>query len=271
MDTGWHAGEDPVVGVVDREDAPSDAAEASARLETDALEGALAGDVTVVRGGLEDVLAADPSVLVAAGEGTLSGAARAGVDAPVLPVGSLAGIESVDRVQLSAALAAALEGHAVRHAHPVLAVALESETEADASDLEGCDRALFDVTLVTDEPARISEYGVHSRGETVATFRADGVVAATPAGSHGYASAVDAPNLSAAVDALAVAPIGPFVTQTRRWVLPDDDLSMTVEREEGDVALVVDGRSVGSVTVESLVSVSVVDTLETLSVPSERL
>ncbi len=271
MDTAWRAGEDPVVGVVDRDEAASAAVDVGARLETDALEAALAGDATVVGGDLEDVLAAEPTVLVAAGEATLSAAARAGVDVPVLPVGPVDGIESAHRDRLPAVLAAAIEGHAVRRTHPVLGVDIESAAESGADGLEGRERALFDVTLVTDEPARISEYGVHSRGETVATFRADGVVAATPAGSHGYASTVDAPQLSSAVDAVAVAPIGPFVTQTRQWVLPDDDLAVTVEREEGDVALVVDGHSVGTVSLDSTVTVAAVGTLEALSVPAERL
>ncbi|WP_408958996.1 NAD(+)/NADH kinase [Natrinema sp. 74] len=269
MDTAWHAGEDPVVGVIDREGTPNDADETDAHLEIDALESAFAGDATITGVDLEDALTADPSLLVAAGEATLSAAARAGVDVPVLPVGSIAGIESVDPDRVPDALAAVLEDRAVRRTHPVLNVDLECASESDG--LESSERALYDVTLVTDEPARISEYGVHSRGETVATFRADGVVAATPAGSHGYASTVDAPHLSGAVDAVAVAPIGPFVTQTRRWVLPDDGLSVTVERDESDVALVVDDRSVGTVTVGSRVHVSAVDTLETVSVPAERL
>ncbi|MFC6767264.1 NAD(+)/NADH kinase, partial [Natrinema soli] len=67
-----------------------------------------------------------------------------------------------------------------------------------------------------------------------------------------------------------VAPIGAFVTQTRRWVLPSDDLAFTVEREESDVTLVVDGRAVGTVSVDSRVAVSLAGTLSTLIVPDDR-
>jgi NAD+ kinase len=250
---------DTVVGVVDRE---GDAVEIGRPEPSRA-------DATLVGGGLEDVLAADPSVLVAVGETALSAVARAGVDIPVLPVGSIAGIESVDCDRLPAALGTVLDGGAVRRSRPVLGVGVASGrgTARDEGGLDDRERALFDVMLVTDEPARISEYGVHSRSESVATFRADGVVAATPAGSHGYASAVDAPFLSRAVGAVAVAPIAPFVTRTRRWVLPDDDLGLTVERNESAVTLVVDGRSVGTVTVDDRVSVAVAGTLTTLVVP----
>lgn len=269
MYAAWSADEDPVVGVVDRE------ADGSAVVAVDdTLESVLAdAGGTAVDGGLEDVLSAEPSMLIAAGEETLSAVARAGVDTPVLPVGSVSGIESVDRDRLPDALEAVLDGRAVRRTRSVLGVSLESEPAdgGESSETPVHERALFDVTLITDEPARISEYGVRSRDRAVATFRADGVVAATPAGSHGYASAVDAPHLSAAVDALAVAPIGPFVTQTRQWVLPNDGLAFTVEREDCAVTLVVDGRSVGTVTIDSQVDVSLAGTLPTLVVPDGQL
>ncbi|MBZ6496194.1 NAD(+)/NADH kinase [Natrinema longum] len=267
MDGAWSADSSPVVGVVDPEDAASDAIGIGEALETAVVD---AGG-TISSGVLEDVLAADPSVLVTAGERTLSAIARAGVDSPVLPIGPVSGIESIDRDRLPDALAAVLDGDSIRRSHPVLDVVLESTRDGEPATIVGRERALFDVTLITDEPARISEYGVRSRGEPVATFRADGVVVATPAGSHGYASAVDTPQLSPAIDAVAVAPIGPFVTQTRRWVLPNDESTFTVEREEGDVTLVVDGRSTGMVTPESRVVVAADGTLSTLCVPDERL
>ncbi|WP_226005692.1 NAD(+)/NADH kinase [Natrinema salinisoli] len=265
MDAAWNAGDSPVVGVVDHEATASDASEIGDSLESTVTDG------TITSGDFEDVLAAEPSILVAVGESTLSAAARAGVDVPVLPVGSIPGIDGVDRDDAPAALEAALAGRAVRRERSVLGVSLEADGDTDSAEAATRVRALFDVTLITDEPARISEYGVRDRGRSVATFRADGVVTATPAGSHGYASAVDAPHLSRAVDAVAVSPIGPFVTQTRQWVLPTDDLTFTVERNEGDVTLVVDGRPVGTVTVDSRVSVSLAGTLATLIVPDERL
>jgi NAD+ kinase len=265
MDAAWNAGDSPVVGVVGHEATESDASELGDSLESTVT------DVRVTSGDLEDVLAAEPSILVGVGEATLSTLARAGVDAPVLPVGSIPGIDGVEHSDVPAALEAVLADRAVRRERSVLGVTLESDGGADSADAATRARALFDVTLITDEPARISEYAVEDRGQSVATFRADGVVTATPAGSHGYSSAVDAPHLSRAVDAVAVSPIGPFVTQTRRWVLPTDDLTFTVERDEGDVTLVVDGRSVGTVTVDSRVSVSPAGTLSTLIVPDEGL
>ncbi|WP_339104368.1 NAD(+)/NADH kinase [Haloterrigena salinisoli] len=327
MDAAWSVDEQPVVGIVDANADTGSRADADGESLADALQPTVAArDATAVSGDVDAVLAATPSVLVAAGDDGLSAIARAGADVPVLPVGDVTGIDAVDRTRVPAALEAVLAGEATVDRHAVLdlevdapgggsgaagydgvdidvdvdgdAVSAGTGSEADGTDSDASsggtedsagdsgpadgggdaetgetvrDRALFDVALVTDEPARISEYGVSSRGDSIATFRADGVVVATAAGSHGYAGTVDAPHLSEAVGAVAVAPVAPFVTDTRRWVLPDDRLELTVERDEGPIALVADGRRVTSVGVDARISVSVDDSLETLSVSDGAL
>ncbi|ELY47149.1 NAD(+)/NADH kinase [Natronorubrum bangense] len=266
MDAVWFEAEQPVVGIVDEacSDTSDDAGTRPIHVD-DALEAVFADDdATIARGTLEDVLAAEPSLVVAAGESTLSAIARADPDVPVLPVGDIVGLETVERDALLDALTVALAGNATIHRRAVLGVDVdETSRDGDGSPV----RALFDVALVTDEPARISEYSVSSRGKSVATFRADGVVVATPAGSHGYASAVDAPHLSSAVDAVAVTPIAPFVMQTRQWVLPEDDLTLTVKRNDTAVRLVVDDRPAETVPVDATVTIAVDGALSTLSVP----
>ncbi|WP_246999788.1 NAD(+)/NADH kinase [Halosolutus gelatinilyticus] len=258
----WLAGDDPIVGIVDAEtDATGPQSGGEGVEAVEAIAAALDDrEAELVTGAAEDVLSARPSLLVTIGERALTTIARTEPDVPVLPAGTVPGIEAVDRTDLDAAIAAALDGEAIERPRPVLGVELASRS-ATARD-----RALFDVTLVTAEPARISEYAITSRDDPIARFRADGVVVATAAGSHGYARAVDAPQLSPAVDAVAVSPIAPFVTDTRRWVLPDDDVVLTVERDEGDVRLLADDRAVGTVAADASVSVGVDGTLSTLVV-----
>ncbi|ELY61071.1 NAD(+)/NADH kinase [Natronolimnohabitans innermongolicus] len=275
MDAAWSDAEEPLVGIVtDDESSPT-----ITTREADALESTLrAHDARSVRGSRSDVLAADPSLLVAGGEPALSALARAGPDAPVLPVGDVDGIETVRADRAPAALESllAIEGRSdcnfVRH--PILGLEIERGGGSDAGDSnpergdsDDAYRALFDVTLVTDQPARISEFAVASRGEPVETVRADGIVAATPAGSHGYASAISGPQLSTAVDAVVVAPIAPFVTNASRWVLPDESLSLSVERDECEIAVVADDRLLETVGLGSRVSLDVDGTLSTV-VPS---
>jgi len=136
--------------------------------------------------------------------------------------------------------------------------------------------ALFDATLVTAEPARISEYGVATPRERIARFRADGVVLATPAGSHGYARDAGGPTVVRGTDAGVVVPIAPFTVDAERWVVPlgvdgdggcetgtgtgadDPDaggVRLTVERDEAAVDLYVDGERAGRVAPDDPVEV----------------
>ena len=259
----WFDGDEPIVGVV------TDGADAEAPSETDVRNAidaaAIDRPVSIETGSVESVLSAAPSLLVAIGESGVIDVARAAPDVPVLPLGSVSGLESIDAMDLPDALATLVAGDASVRQRPLLAV---GDPDAGRTDRE---RALFDVTLVTEEPARISEFGVESRGDHVARFRADGVVVATPAGSHGYASAVDAPHISPAVEAVAVAPIAPFTTTTRRWILPESDLEIGVERDEGDVRLLADDRTVGIVSPGERVSITADGSLATIVLPESRL
>ncbi len=185
-----------------------------------------------------------PDVVVCPDEPSLSTLARAGSDAPVLAVG-VEGVPSVAADRLPEAVRTALKGDSRTVRRPILRVETEEVSE----------RAFFDVALLTAEPARISEYSVSSRDETIAQFRADGVVVATPQGSHGYASAAGAPVLSPALAGVAVVPVAPFVTKTKQWILPDDALALAVERDEGAVSIQADDRTVATVGVGSTVSI----------------
>jgi len=253
-DTPYTA-DDPIVGVVCDSHPDGDMVHATL---TDR-------DATVVSGPIEEVLDSRPSLLVAIGSSGLTAVAQQAVDVPVLPIGSVSGIETVEAERLDDAIEAVANGEAIDRRVPLLAV----ECTAASGNTDRY-RALFDVTLVTAEPARISEYSVESRGTAIDQFRADGVVVATPAGSYGYASGVDAPQLSGAVDAVAVVPIAPFVTTTRRWVLPDDDLELSVKRDDGPISLLADDRTVETIGPTDRVTVGVDGAITTLTTPESR-
>ncbi|WP_415382725.1 ATP-NAD kinase [Halosimplex sp. TS25] len=180
----------------------------------------------------------DSEVLVAVGEPALLALARATPSVPVLPVAAGRGVRSVPPGAVDEAVAALLVDDFERTSHPVVDVRVGDGTRA---------RALLDVMLVSAEPAQISEYAVDSGDHRVARFRADGVVVATPAGSSGYASAAGGPVLAPGSDAAAVVPVAPFETDIGHWVVPTDDLGVTVERDETAVHLLADDRVVGQV------------------------
>jgi NAD+ kinase len=106
---------------------------------------------------------------------------------------------------------------------------------------------------MTSAPAKISEYAVHLDGERVEQVRADGIVVATPVGSDGYARSAGGPVVGAGAG-LSIVPVAPFATLSSPWVL-SPPLTLTVERDEGDVSLFLDGDYVADVTTDVRVGV----------------
>jgi len=202
----------------------------------------------------------DADVVVADGEDALYDFVRADTDAPLLTVGTPDGIPAVPWDRRERAFERVLDGDADTHDQPLLSVAVGDDTY----------RALADVTLVTTKPARISEYGIRAtiRGEEtqVDEVRADGLVVAAPAGTPGYASAADGPLVAPGVDAVSVVPIAPFRVERSNWVLPLPT-TLTVEREEAEVSLLVDDAETCVVPYDEPVQIARDDTLSILTTP----
>jgi NAD+ kinase len=209
-----------------------------------------AGGGDPVAGDAGAVLGSNPVAVVAVGEGALADLVAAGVEVPVVPVSAPEPVRPVPASGLESAVASVLAGAFEEVAHPVLSLG----TDATGGERT---RALFDLALVTAEPARISEYTVLHADERVSSVRADGVVVATPAGSTGYARAADGPVLAPGTGVVAVVPVSPFATDADHWVLPGDGVGLRVERDEATVDLVADGREVGSVEAGRTLRVSI--------------
>lgn len=180
-----------------------------------------------------DTTGGDLDVVAALGEDAVLAAAGV-VDAPILPVDAGPGYGGVRATDRSDALAALATGDFEVAARRTLSVTANGSTV----------RALADATLVTSDPADISEFRVENSGRRVDTVRADGVVAATPTGSRGYAADAGGPHLDFDVDAVAVVPIAPFRVERPNWVL-GPPASLTVVRGEAAVDVYVDGRHTG--------------------------
>ena len=189
---------------------------------------------SVVTGSVDDIPETDR--VVAVGRAAVRAAGRADTEPLVLPVGSGRGVRSVPEDTVVAAVDA-IDRARIEH-HPILDVRVGGDSRATA---------LWDVTAVTEEAARISEYTVSTATETVARFRADGLTVATPAGSTAYARRIGGPVLAPSTEMGAVVPIAPFTTNPDHWVLGLSALSVTVERDEATVALYADGDRKGTV------------------------
>jgi NAD+ kinase len=199
---------------------------------------------------------ADADCLVAVDDAALVSLADDPPACPVLPVTASENYHSVARSQVREAVAAVdADEHRLVDAS-LLDVSVGGSTIG---------RAVADVTLMTSAPAKISEYGVHTGGECVEQIRADGVVVATPVGSTGYARNAGGPVVG--VDAgLSVVPVAPFATLSDAWVL-SPPLSVSVERDEGDVSLYLDDEYAADVTTDTPVRVERGASLSFVRVP----
>lgn len=223
------------------------------------LAGAIGG-ATVTTGTAGEVLAESPGAVAAVGERAVSALVDVGVDVPVLPVDLDGGLESVSIERAPAVVEEGLATGFATREWPVIEVAIEGEAVG---------RGVFDAALVTAEPARISEFAVDTPGGTD-QFRADGVAVATPAGSAGYTRAIGGPVLDPGAASLVVVPIAAFtVRPTVRVASAGATLSVSVERDESDISLLVDGGDRGRIPSRRPLSVGVADAVEVVLDPVE--
>ena len=256
-----------------------------ATAETQRLLGALRDDGEVVVVANAANIPADAAGIVAVGSAAIRETIASAPGAPVIPVGDhRLAFDATTATRRAAALvrAAVTEpAHAHYPCSPSRSAAVdgsESATETprddpfdtgirrvthpilgvdrDQTDDTGC-RAGGDVALVTTEPARISEFALRLDRGRVASFRADGVVIATPFGSDGYASAAGGPTVAPG-GGLAVVPIAPFSTRTAVWIAADR-VTLSVERETEPVSIVIDGEERGPVSPHRPLTIEVVD------------
>jgi len=214
---------------------------------------------TVVDGDAATVYAADPPLVITVDPPALRTALDRAPDTPVYPVGIDdpygATPPALDRVVASLLTG----GYTVEH-RPVLQVSTASTAVP----------AVLDATLMTEEPARISEYDIDlGTGPDPGSVRADGVVVATPAGSTGYAAAAGGPTVTPGTEAVSVVPVSPFAVDRPTWVV-DPPVTVTVRREEGAVSLYADGGHVATVPRGDPVTVDAHGTAAIATVPPDE-
>lgn len=211
---------------------------------------------TVENAGCEVVDPAAADVLLALDEPALLSLASDSVPCPVLPASPGGDLHTIPRSRLDDALTSLAAGDYRTVPHPLFGLSVDGETVA---------HAVTDTMLITSEPARISEYAVHTGTETIDQFRADGVVISTPLGSTGYIENAGGSTVTTGVG-VPVVPISPFSTHARTWVL-DLPLTLTIERDESDVTLLADDREVREVDPGAPIEISRVDEFELVRVP----
>jgi NAD+ kinase len=181
-------------------------------------------------------------VVVLGGDGTLLSAARftAAVDVPLLGVnlGSLGFLTEVPLPSLYSMLDAIAQGRAAVERRSLMQVQLLRGDTVRGSYLVFNDAVVNKTTL-----ARLNTYDLHIDKAFVASYRADGMIVATPTGSTAYSLSAGGPVLMPSVSALVVTPVAPHSLTHRALVVPDSaEIEILLHSEEEVAYLSLDGQ-----------------------------
>ncbi len=182
-------------------------------------------------------------VVVLGGDGTLIHAASliGGRAAPILGInmGSLGFMTEVPQSEMYPVLEVVLAGKATMSPRIKLRVHLH-RTGAATPVLDG--EVLNDVVLHKDALAPMCELDTRMSGAYVTTYKADGIIIATPTGSTAYSLAANGPIVLPTMRGLIVAPICPHTLTQRPLVLPDEENVEIFLINDSQVFLSLDGQ-----------------------------
>ena len=153
------------------------------------------------------------------GDGSIVRAARAaaGTGVPVLGInlGQLGFLAELQPGELAGRLEALARGEFRIEERVLLSATLTS-----ASGDEGTYDAMNDAVVARGEKVRAIAVAVAVDGQPFVTYRADGVIVATPTGSTAYSLAVGGPILAPTLECLLIIPVAPHLMPTRALVVP---------------------------------------------------
>lgn len=117
--------------------------------------------------------------------------------------------------------------------------------------------ALNDIVLSQPNQARLSELVTVIDGDPVTTYRADGLIIATPTGSTAYNLAAGGPILMPGMDALVLSPICPHTLTARPLVTKlSSCIELRVGRSTEQLLLTIDGQWTHAISSEDVVEVT---------------
>ena len=182
-------------------------------------------------------------VVVLGGDGTLIHAAALldGRAAPILGInmGSLGFMTETPQSEMYPMLDTVLEGKATMSPRMKLRVHLHRGGSPErALDTE----VLNDVVISKSPFSRMAELDVRCSRQYVCTFKADGVIVASPTGSTAYALAAMGPILFPTMRGVVLAPICPHTLTQRPLVVPDDETLDIVLMNDAETFLTLDGK-----------------------------
>lgn len=188
-------------------------------------------------------LAEDIDLLVSlGGDGTMLGVSRfvGKRQVPVLGVnlGSLGYLTEFTKDELFSAMEELRAGSFFLDRRMLLDVKL-----ARAGETIAAHRALNEAVVNFGSPVRMIELECHINGMFVNSFRADGMILATPTGSTAYSLSAGGPIVHPGMSAILLTPICPHTLSNRPVVVPGESVVDLVFPEASDgLMLTIDGQ-----------------------------
>lgn len=191
--------------------------------------------------GVQAVDSADPDLLVSiGGDGTVLEAVQRGLvtDTPVLGinlgrVGFLAEVEQTEIPQMLKRLAAGEWEIEER-------MTLRADLDGGASAY-----ALNDVVISKRVSQRLVGLSVEVDGEPFRTFRADGIVVATPTGSTAYSFSAGGPALAPSLEAIIMSAVAPHSLFSRSLIFEPDRVLRFTASSDRPIGVEVDATDFG--------------------------
>jgi NAD+ kinase len=184
-------------------------------------------------------------IVVLGGDGTLLGVARlvASKGIPILGVnlGGLGFLTEVTIEESRTALERVLDGDYEVDRR----IMLEAIVERASEELNRAEsyQAFNDVVVGKGPLGRMLELDVFADRTAFCSYRADGLIVATPTGSTAYALAAGGPIVYPTLGAIVLAPICPHTLSNRPVVLPDSfEIEIHVKAPDHDATFTVDGQ-----------------------------
>jgi NAD+ kinase len=115
---------------------------------------------------------------------------------------------------------------------------------------------LNDIVINRGALARLASIATYIDGDYLTTFKADGLIVATPTGSTAYSLAAGGPVIHPEVPGIIISPICPFTLTNRPLIVPDGvEIKLKLERGASDIMLTFDGQEGLDITDQDMIIV----------------
>jgi len=181
-------------------------------------------------------------IFVLGGDGTFLSAVRwiGDRDIPILGIkfGEVGFLAEIAEENLYTAAEKVLKGDFILRPRMRLSVKVKRQNETLAQET-----VLNDVVINRGALARLAHIETYIDDHYLTTYRADGLIVATPTGSTAYSLAAGGPVIHPAVPGIILTPICPFTLTNRPLMVPESaNIKIRLAKGSSDIILTFDGQ-----------------------------